>query len=81
MGIKRVCLDHKLELTTPEMDNAHLMCRVFESGSAGLGGIEAVNSQNRSLNEPVVYESGVILPFDTDSEKAARMKGRGAPPV
>jgi hypothetical protein len=81
MGIKRICLDHKLELTTPEMENAHIMCRVFESGSSGFGGIEAVNSDNRSLNEPVVYEAGIILPYDTQAEKEARMKGRGAPPA
>lgn len=79
MAITRICLDHKIELKTPEQENAHLMCRVFESGSGGFGGIEAVNSQDRTINEEMVYESGVILPYDTEAEKTARKKGLGIP--
>jgi len=82
MAITKICTYHHVTIKTPEEDMKHMgpMCIIYETGS-GLGGIEAVDQQNRSLNEPVVYEEGVILPYDTQAEKDARMKGRGAQPV
>lgn len=80
MAIKKVCTTHHVEIKTQEDDMAHMRndCVIYETGS-GLGAIEAVDSNNRTITEAINYHDDVILPYDTQSQKDARRKALGIP--
>jgi hypothetical protein len=80
MTVEKVCLTHKVAIKTTEDDLKHMgpECITVESGG-GLGEITPVTSETGREEEGLTYESGVIMPFDTDEEKKARRRILGIP--
>jgi hypothetical protein len=80
MGIEKICLTHHVAIKTTEDDLKHMgpECITVESGG-GLGEITPVTSESGYAEEGLTYESGVIMPFETEEEKKARRKGLGIP--
>jgi hypothetical protein len=76
--MEKVCVTHHVTIKTTQDDLDHQRpeCIVYETGG-GLGEITPVTSESQTAEEGMRYEEGVVMPFETEAEKQARLRGLG----
>ena len=74
----KVCVTHyvTIKTTQDDLDHQRPECIVYETGT-GLGEITPVTSESSIAEEGMRYEEGVVMPYETEAEKQARLKGLG----